>query len=97
MGFLVENHDDTDKLIFAATAERGDVLAQAEHCAALRSAGAGKGKDEYLCMSVHPYVLDSWLIRHGITYAEFMRDQKLQTRFVEDPDNAAFRVWEGRL
>lgn len=97
MGFLVENHDDADKLIFATTADRREVQAVADQCAALRSAGAGKGKDEYLCMSVHPYVLDSWLVRRGITYAEFMRDQKLQTAFVEDPDNSAFRVWEGRL
>ena len=48
-------------------------------------------------MSVDGWVINDWCVKQGIAFAEFMRDQKLQTRFVEDPANAAFRIWEGKL
>lgn len=97
MGFLIENHDDADKLITAVTADKRDVQALADYCAGQRAVGAGNGKDEKLAMSVDGWVINDWCVKRGVTFAEFMRDRKLQTRFVEDPDNAAFRIWEGRL
>jgi hypothetical protein len=97
MGFLVENHEDSDKLILATTADKRDLDALADHCAALRNVGAGNGKDEKLAMSVDGWVVNDWCVKKGVTFREFMRDRKLQTRFIEDPDNRAFRVWEGRL
>lgn len=97
MGFLIENHDDADKLIFAATADRRDIQAVADHCAAQRSAGVGSGRDDKLVMTVDGWVINDWCVKRGITFAEFMRDERLQTRFCEDPDNAAFRIWQGKL
>lgn len=96
MGYFIEQ-DGTDKLVMATTADKRDLDALAKHCADLRSVGAGNGKGDKLCMSVDGWVINDWCVKKGITFAEFMRDQSLQTRFVEDPDNAAFRVWEGRL
>lgn len=96
MGQIIEALDN-DTLLMASTADKRDVDAVAEHCAALRSVGAGNGKDEKLAMSAPGWVVNDWCVKKGISFAEFMRSQKLQTRFVEDPDNAAFRIWTGRL
>ena len=97
MGFLIENHDDADKMVLATTADKRDLDLLADHCAAMRAIGAGNRKDEKLAMTVDGWVINDWCVRKGITFAEFMRDQKLQTRFAEDPENAAFRIWQGKL
>lgn len=96
MGQIIEAIDN-DTLLMATTADKRDVDAVAEHCAALRSVGAGNGKDDKLAMSAPGWVVNDWCVKKGISFAEFMRDQRLQTRFVEDPDNSAFRIWTGRL
>lgn len=97
MGFFIDAHDDADTFVMAATVDVRTLQAQAEHCKAMRDAGLGNRKDEKLAMSVDPWVINDWCVKRGITFAEFMRDQKLQTKFVDDPANAAFRVWEGKL
>jgi hypothetical protein len=97
MGWLIENHDDADKMVLATTADKRDLDALADHCAAMRAIGAGNGKDDKLAMTVDGWVINDWCVKKGITFAEFMRDRKIQTRFIEDPDNAAFRIWEGKL
>lgn len=96
MGLIVEAVGQ-DEVVVAPSIDKRDLDALARHCADLRAVGAGNGKDDKLCMSVDGWVINDWCVKKGVTFAEFMRDQKLQTRFVEDPDNAAFRVWEGRL
>lgn len=96
MGQFIEAIDN-DTLLLAATADKREVDMVAEHCKALRSIGAGNGKDDKLAMTAPGWVVNDWCVRKGITFAEFMRDRKLQTRFIEDPDNAAFRVWQGRV
>lgn len=96
MGYLVE-HYDNGRLLMATTADKRDVDAVADHCKALRSVGAGNGKDDKLAMSAPGWVINDWLVRKGITFAEFMSNRRLQTQFIEDPDNAHFRVWTGRL
>lgn len=96
MGFFVEEHD-ADHLLLGATADKRDVDAVAEHCKAQRNLGAGNGKDEKLAMSVPGWVINDWCVKKSITFAEFMRDQRVQTRFIDDPDNAAFRIWTGKV
>jgi len=97
MGFFFDNHDDADKIVAVQTVERSDLDALARHCADMRHAGTGNRKDEKLAMSVDGWVINDWCVKRGVTFATFMRDQKLQTQFIEDPDNAAFRVWGGKL
>lgn len=96
MGFFVEALD-ADRIVMGATADKRDVDAVADHCKALSNAGAGNGKDEKLAMSAPGWVVNDWCVRKGITFGEFMRDQRLQTRFIEDPANAHFRIWKGRI
>lgn len=97
MGYFIAEHDDPDKLVMATTADKRDLDALAKHCADLRAVGAGNGKNDKLAMRADGWTINDWCVKRGITFAEFMRDKKLQTRFIEDPDNAGFRVWEGRL
>lgn len=94
-GFFIDQHDDT--FVMATTIDKRVLDAQADACKALRNSGAGNGKDEKLCMSADTWVVNDWCVKRGVTFATFMRDKALQERFIQDPDNAAFRVWEGRL
>lgn len=96
MRFRLESVDaNTDVAIHEL--DRGVADALADHCAAMRAVNAGDRKDDKLCMSIDPFFIVKWCDLRGITFAEFMRDPRLQTQFVEDPDHAAFRIWEGKL
>lgn len=78
--------------------DRWEVDAIAAECKARQSAGLTKtGDGDHHVMSVHPFVLQKWLDARGVTYAKFIRDQALVERFINDPDNAAFRIHEGRV
>lgn len=78
--------------------DKRDLDTIAKHCADLRATGQVSTPDgDKLCMSADGFTIQAWCDAKGITWKEFFRDQKLQTRFIEDPDNAAFRVWTGRL
>lgn len=96
MGLIVEAVG-VDSVGVGVTADKRDLDALAKHCADMRAIGAGNGKDDKLCMSVDGWVINDWCVKHGVTFADFMRDRRMQTRFIEDPDNAAFRIWEGKL
>lgn len=96
MRFRFEEVDaDTDVAIHEADAS--GLRALADHCGDLRNSGQGNGKDEKLAMRADAFTILAWCNARGVTWAEFFRDRVLQTRFIEDPDNAAFRVWTGRV
>ncbi len=40
-------------------------------------------------------VIMDWCNKRGITWARFFRDETLQTQFLNDPENAPFRIWKG--
>lgn len=88
---------DGDTVTTVNAADKRDIQLVADHCAALRSAGRTGTKDEKLAMSVPGWVMDTWCVKKGVQFRDLMRDKRLQDRFIMDPDNAAFRVWEGRL
>jgi hypothetical protein len=48
-------------------------------------------------MRVDTWVVNDWCTQKGVSFREFMRNRELQNRFVNDPDNKAFRVAEGRI
>jgi hypothetical protein len=78
--------------------DRWEVDAVAAECKARQLAGLTKTADgDHHVMSVHPFVVMQWLDRHGVSYAKFIRDQKLIERFLNDPDNSAFRIHQGRV
>lgn len=55
------------------------------------------GSDMKLAASVEGTVIMDWCNKRGITWQRFMNDQALQARFLDDPENACFRVWKGRI
>lgn len=42
-------------------------------------------------------VIVDWCAKRGVTFAQLMRDGSLQDAFLNDPANAPFRVWKGRV
>lgn len=56
-----------------------------------------QGSDMKLAASVEGTVIMDWCNKRGITWSRFMNDQGLLARFLDDPENACFRVWKGRI
>lgn len=60
--------------------------------------GEGKASDDMRhVMRVDEAVVMDWCNKRGVTFADLMRDQSLMNRFLDDPDNGAFRIWRGRV
>lgn len=96
--WIDEYDNDHDVVIHAAQKSDLDILA--DHCKALHNAGAGNGKDEKLAMRADGWTIMDWCNRKGVSWQQFWSGsdaKQLQERFIEDPDNAAFRVWKGKL
>lgn len=96
MDARLERIDDTTEVVIH-TVDARQVKAVMDNAAALRSVGHGNGSDMKLCMSVDGFVIQAWCDKHGVSWTDFMNDPDMTKRFVEDPDNAAFRIWEGRV
>ena len=78
--------------------DKADVDLIAAHCGAWRSVGATKTTDgDWHAMTCDGFTIMQWCNNKGITWREFFRDQKIQNQFLNDPDNAAFRVHTGRI
>lgn len=94
-GFIHEVDDKHERYVHVA--DKADVDAVAKHCADMRAIGAGNGKVDKLAMTADAFTIQAWCDRKGVTWAQFFNTPELAKRFIEDPDNRAFRVWEGRL
>lgn len=95
MDFRLEQEGDKVAAIHEASMD--DLKMVAEHCGALRSAGFTGSKDMKLAARVPGFFVQKYLNDNGITFAEFMRDNKHVDRFLADPALAHFRVWQGRV
>ena len=94
-GFIHEVDEKHDQYVHVA--DKRDIDALAQHCADLRAVGAGNGKDDKLCMQADSFTIQAWCDRVGVTWRQFWNNPELINRFIADPDNAAFRIWEGKL
>lgn len=76
-----------------------DIQKVAEHSKAMASVGADtNAQGEKLVATVHSAVIIAWLNKRGLTMNEFMSNStNLAKQFLEDSDNAHFRVWKGKL
>jgi hypothetical protein len=96
--WIEELDDDHDVHVHAAS--YSDLKLLADTCAEMRSAGMGNGKDEKLAMSCDGWTIMEWCNRKGVLWQNFWSGpdhKELQNRFLNDPDNAAFRIWTGRV
>lgn len=91
----IEELDDDHDVYFHAV-DKSQIQAVADSCAALRDAGM-TGKEDKLVMSCDGFTIMEWCNRHGITWDQFFRDSEITNRFLDDPANAPFRIWKGRV
>lgn len=73
-----------------------DVEPVIEFAKARRAAGDVGSKDMKLAAEFPAVIIENYINRAGITFAEFMRDQVHVKRMLADPDLKHFRIWEGR-
>lgn len=91
----IEDIDD-DHVAFVHAASGADLDTLATYC---KEAGENhrSGGDMKHVARVDGAVIIDWCNRRGLTFGQFMRDEALQTRFLNDPQNEPFRVWKGRV
>lgn len=91
---LKQIDDDTVASVNSTSREALDLVAT--YC---REAGEAQksGGDFKHAATVPGWVIVDWCNKHGITFKDLMRDNKIQDRFLNDPANAPFRVWKGRI
>ena len=53
--------------------------------------------DAYHVARVPVVVLERWMKKRGVTFADFQRDPLLVKELVNDPELRAFRVFQGRV
>lgn len=92
---IVDVGGDKEAVIHKASAS--DVRAVADYCAARRSVGDVGSSEMKVAASVPAFVILDWCNKKGIDFATFFRDPKLADQFLGDPENRAFRIWEGRV
>lgn len=51
----------------------------------------------YFAGTIPAIVIEEYIKTVGITFADFMEDDKHINRILNDPDYKKFRVWEGRV
>ncbi|MHC9085345.1 hypothetical protein ACYX7E_09935 [Luteimonas sp. RIT-PG2_3] len=92
--WIEEIDDDTVAMVHGVDGSDLDTLAT--YCR--EAAESQKSNSEMkLAASVDGTVILDWCNRRGITWQQFMADQALQARFLDDPVNLPFRVWKGRI
>lgn len=91
----IEDVDD-DHVAFVHAVSGSDLDALATYC---KEAGESHktGGDWKHAASVDGAVIIDWCNKRGLTFGQFMRDEALITQFLNDPQNAVFRVWKGRV
>jgi hypothetical protein len=92
---LVAQDDKT--LIDYAVITTDELKALADECSVQRDAGMSGDGDMKVLAHVNGWVIEDWCNRNGVVWAEFMRDPSIQTKFINDPCNKPFRVWQGRV
>jgi len=86
--------DDSIAFVHGVSGQALDTLAT--YC---REAGDAhrSGGDWKHAASVDTTVIIAWCNKRGVTFNRFMNDEPLQNAFLNDPENAPFRIWRGRV
>jgi hypothetical protein len=87
-------HEQGDRLIIANSQ---DCTSIAEYCKAQHNAGFhGSSEVKHAGRVPEVFVL-KYCNDNGVSFAQFMTDRAHQKRLLEDPANATFRIWKGKL
>ena len=89
-------HVDDESMAFVHAVSGADLDTLATYC---REAGENHkaGGDMKHVARVDGAVIIDWCNKRGITFGQFMRDEALITKFLNDPQNDPFRVCKGRV
>lgn len=68
-----------------------------DHCTQLREHGLTGSSDIRHLACIPAAVVEAYCNDRGIAFADFMRDTSEQTRMLNDPALAGFRVHQGRV
>jgi hypothetical protein len=91
----IEDIDD-DHVAFVHATSGADLDTLATYCREKSSAHKSGGDMKHVA-SVDGTVILDWCNKRGLTFGQFMRDEAIITQFLDDPTNAIFRVWKGRV
>jgi len=92
IGTRIHQHDG--KLTF----ERfQDCNAIAERAKAMHNEGIHGSSEMRLAASLPFVIVEKYCNDNGITFQEFCNNPAHTKRIVEAPENAAFRIWKGKL
>lgn len=88
---------DSDTGLLVKEYSMADIHKVADFCKEMHNSGYHGTKDDKVIASVDPAIIHAWIEKHGITFNQFMIDQSIVKRFLEDSDNSHFRIWKGRI
>jgi hypothetical protein len=88
---------DADHDVHIHEVDKEDIQIVADHCQALRSAGMTGNKDDKYVMTADSFTIMNWCNKWGIPYHKFWSDNDIVDKFLDDPDNKVFRIWEGKV
>lgn len=74
-----------------------DCTAIAEHTKALHNSGYTGSSDMKLAASLPFVIVEKYCNDNGVTMHELNSSQEHKRRMLNDPANAHFRVWKGRV
>lgn len=89
-------HEEADgTIVLQKTTDVEPVLERAKELHNVGAHTTGMG-DKHVA-SIPVEVLDMWARQRGKTFGDVMRDERLMTEFLQDPDQSAWRVWKGQI
>lgn len=93
-GMQTNFHSEDGRLIVESVQDCSAILEDAKR----RNVEGLHGSSEMKRAAHFPtVVVQTYLNKTGITFAEFMADKKHIKSMLNDPDLSGFRIWEGRL
>lgn len=93
MDSKIEVHS-TDEGFVVERTQRFDGLV--DTCKALHNEGFHGTSDMRPLIHLPGVLIDAWCTKRGVSFDLFMRDQRLQSEMINDPDLSVFRIWKGR-
>lgn len=85
---------DGDDLIERRSQDVAPIL---DHVTRLRNAGEVGSSEMKHAAKIPKAVIENYIARTGISFHEFMVDEKHIRAMLNDPDLSGFRIWKGRV
>lgn len=74
-----------------------DVSGVIETCKSLQSVGLVGSNEMKHAAALPRVVVEDWCQKRGITFADWMRDNKFVREMLNDPNLSSFRIWKGQV